>query len=616
MGGMFHIMIIWSNSIDKAKFIIEDLKSNFEIRKVFNVQWDKALFIENLKCFYAHSQKHLNIIEYEKLLLNKKKKCGDGEFLAIIFKDNNPKIENRKTTSGCASVNVNVYDKKIEYRELAKEKYAIHASNDEWETNKDLTVLFGLNIADFCEKYPVDDDKVEVYTKNAIGVGGFENIQQLFYLLNNTIQYCVLRNFECLPSEYTVEGHGDIDLLVENKNYISYLTQAKPIFKENYRVYHTININGADIPFDFRHLGDNYYDMPWEKDILKTRKKEKCFFVPNDENLYFSLLYHAYVQKRSVKPDYLPKLKQYSSAVGCVFNEDPKNVILSIDSFFKQHEYEYIRPKDKSVFYNTANLKHSIYLSRFGLFIRRNEVIVDNQRYISKVYKKENSFVKKGTSYLIKNEYDYLKRLNGCRQFPQVIDYNNSENEWSIELSPLEGVSFDDFYGRIRNQRFSSIMMFVKQMFSILCVLKEKEILHRDVNPQNIIVNKNGRKYDVGLIDFGWAVDVHHKDNCITPSGLGTRNGCPYRPPKGYSDFYSMGVILEKYWGHWPYIKKISDSLKEILSEDYENVDVLSTKISKVKKCIYDRHIGMVDIRRELGVYCRGLKTVIKRLLT
>ena len=60
----FHILIIWSKAIDKKDFIINDLKGHFKIRKIFQVHWDKDLFINNLKCFYAHSQKHLNRYEY------------------------------------------------------------------------------------------------------------------------------------------------------------------------------------------------------------------------------------------------------------------------------------------------------------------------------------------------------------------------------------------------------------------------------------------------------------------------------------------------------------------------------------------------------------------------
>lgn len=574
--GIFHILIIWSNSIDKTGFIINDLKSHFEIRKIFEVHWNKNLFLDNLKTFYAHSQKHLNKEEYHNVLLNKKNTCGDGDFIAVIFKDNNPQFETRTTSSGTALVNVNVYDRKIKYRELSNIGYDIHASNNEWETNKDLTVLFGLNITDFCNKYAVNDDKIEKFTKNAIGVGGFENIQQLFYLLNNTIQYCVLRNFECLPSEYTVEGHGDIDLLVENKNYISYLTHAKQIFKEPYRVYHTIKINGDDVPFDFRHIGDNYYDTSWEANILKTRKKEKCFYIPNSENLYFSLLYHAYVQKPHVKQDYFPKLEQYAKAIELTFNDNPECAISSLDAFLKQYGYEYTRPKDKTVFYNRDNLKFSKYAFRFGEMISRSEVRVDDCVYKTKVYQKENSFFKVATKYLIDREYKYLTKLQNESFFPKVIDYGELDAEFNfIEISKCEGLDPLSFFGMPEHQHLPYIKSFVEETLNVISVLIKHNILHRDLIPQNILITDKNGKCSIKIIDFGWAVDIGEL-NVVTPEGLGSQDR-----NIGYSDVYSLGTTLNKMGTVFEtrYLFRIRNILRQITAGDYADTKSLIHKI-------------------------------------
>ncbi len=580
--GIFHILIIWSNSIDKTDFIINDLKSHFEIRKIFKVHWDKNLFLENLKTFYAHSQKHLNKDEYHHVLLNKKNTCGDGDFIAVIFKDNNPLFETRITSSGTALVNVNVYDRKIKYRELSNIGYDIHASNDEWETNKDLTVLFELNITDFCNKYTVNDDRIEKYTKNAIGVDGFENIQQLFYLLNNTIQYCVLRNFECLPSEYTVEGHGDIDLLVENKNYISYLTQAKQINDEPYRVYHTIKINGDNVPFDFRHIGDNYYDALWESNILESRKKEKCFYIPNSENLYFSLLYHAYVQKPIVKQDYLPKLKQYAKAIELTFNDNPECAISSLDAFLMQYRYEYTRPLDKTVFYNCDNLKFSKYAFRFGELISRSEVRVDDCVYKTKVYQKENSYFKTATKYLIDREYKYLTELQSEPHFPKIIAYGELDAEFGfIEISKCEGINPIEFFKQPTHQHLHYIKSFVEEMLKAITILIKHNILHRDLIPQNILVSENEGKCSINIIDFGWAVDIGDK-NAITPIELGGR----YHEKNGYSDVYSLGVAatdIEKFHGT-RYECRVGNLLRQTTSHNYNDIQSLIKKIEQIQQ--------------------------------
>lgn len=580
--GIFHILIIWSNSIDKTDYIIEDLKSNFEIRKIFRIQWSKFFFIENLKTFYAHSQKHLSSEEYENLLENKKKSCGDENFIVVVFKDQKPKFEYRITSSGTTLVNVNVYDKKIEYRTLSTIGYDIHASNDEWETNKDLTVLFGLNVVDFCDKYSENDDVIENYNEDVIGVRGFESIQQLFYLLNNTIQYCVLRNFECLPNEYTVEGHGDIDLLVEDKNYIAYLTHAKQVFNEPHRVYHTIKINGVEIPFDFRYIGDNYYDISWETDILESRKEERCFYVPNNENLYFSLLYHAYVQKPAVKKDYIPKLKQYAKDLEITFNENPESVISSLDEFLKQLGYEYVRPIDKTVFYNLDNLQFSNYAFRFGDFVSRSTVQVDDREYRTKVYRRENSFFKVATKYLIDREYKYLTELQNEPYFPNIIDYGKIDAEFSyIEIGKCEGLDPIEFFKMPEHQHLPYVKSFVEETLNAIVILIKHNILHRDLLPQNIlVVEKNGRCC-INIIDFGWSVDIGEK-NVYTPVQLGGR----YHDKNGYSDIYSLSIILndiEKFHDT-RYECRIGQMMRQITSLDYDNIQSLVDKVKMVQK--------------------------------
>ena len=49
-------------------------------------------------------------------------------------------------------------------------------------------------------------------------------------MLNNSINYLVLRNHEEFPYNFNLKGHDDIDLLVENLNATVYLTNAKKVF--------------------------------------------------------------------------------------------------------------------------------------------------------------------------------------------------------------------------------------------------------------------------------------------------------------------------------------------------------------------------------------------------
>ncbi|MBO6248553.1 MAG: hypothetical protein J6N54_07070, partial [Bacteroidales bacterium] len=121
--------IIWSSAREYEKIILDDLKSNFKIIKVFAVKWDKERFLDNLKVFYSHSQGHLPPNAYRSLLEGKKRHCGDGEFLVIVFEDPKPDYQLRDTSSGTREVNIRTFEKKAEYRRMTGGGHKIHSSD-------------------------------------------------------------------------------------------------------------------------------------------------------------------------------------------------------------------------------------------------------------------------------------------------------------------------------------------------------------------------------------------------------------------------------------------------------------------------------------------------------
>lgn len=553
-----HILIIWSSVIDKKDYIINDLLSMFHVIRIFEVHWEEDKFFDNYRTFYAHSLKHLNYSVFARVLNTKIRHCGTGKFIVIVFEDPTPDLHERETSSGKRLVNIRVFDKKTQYRKITGGGHKIHSSDDEWETNKDLTLLFGKNIEDFRKTYLGYSTDVESYEHNCVGVGGYDNIEQLFYVLNNTIKYCVLRNFESLPKEYTVEGHGDIDLLVEDCKYMRYLTFAKPVFSESYRVYHTIRIASTDIPFDFRHIGDNYYDMLWEEHILKHRQLEKSlFYVPNKEDLYYSLLYHAYIQKREVRPDYFPKLTSFGKMIGVIFTPDVSSCVSQLDTFMEKEGYEYTRPIDISVVYNKAHISLSKYATRFGDFVKRTvEDGKNGYEYSTTVYKKKDCYVKRGTPWLLRNEESFLNLLQSYPYFPKVLFFNESDNIATLEQTKIDGTEFRIYFVDIKHQTKRHVKSFLKQMLLILKTLNEHQVCHRDVLAENIIVNEVDGKSQVGLIDFGWAVLTTTTDP-KTPKHLGGN----YKPPKGYSDVYTFAQLIVEYWLDVPFVRFLASKL-------------------------------------------------------
>ena len=82
-----HLIIIWENGRYKEKEIIKSISEKFEFIEKYKVNWNKNLFGKNLTTFYGTNLPPNS---------NKEKHCGNGEFLLIIFYDNEDRIVDKQ----------------------------------------------------------------------------------------------------------------------------------------------------------------------------------------------------------------------------------------------------------------------------------------------------------------------------------------------------------------------------------------------------------------------------------------------------------------------------------------------------------------------------------------
>ena len=345
-----HLFIIWQNARDKQNEILDDIKQNFEIIQVYDMEWSKEKFANNLTRFYgtnlpAGSGKEVH--------------CGNGKFLLIIVKDLNPVYEDRKTSKGTKYVNIHLFDKKDEYRMLTGGGHKIHATNNEIETNHDLTLLLGKNVEDYLRENSQEwNGQIQDISQDLIGSNGWNNATQMFYALNNCVNYAILRNYESLPEEIYVNEHNDIDLICESMEEVAYVLNAKPMHSEPYRVQHEAKVEDKYAYFDLRHIGDDYYDRALEERILKNRVfNEKGFYVLEKQDYFYTLLYHAFVQKPEFKKDYKIKLKNMGiEKVNENTTMEEYGTILK--KWMLKNEYSAVKPIDKTVFFVKENLEY------------------------------------------------------------------------------------------------------------------------------------------------------------------------------------------------------------------------------------------------------------------
>ncbi len=345
-----HIFIIWQHARHAEEKIIEEISQNLEIQAVKEMVWDKKYFSDNLSRFYGVKLPNRSY---------KERHCGRGPFLLVIVSDHNPNYPIRSTSRGDERVNTNIFDLKELFREWTGGGHKIHATNDQKEVAHDLALLLGLE----AEKYlsnSVDkwDGVVEKNNQNLVGAETWNDLNELFYVLNNTVSYLVLRNFDGMPEKYSLEEHGDIDLLTDDLASIIYISNAKRLFRRSYRVHYSVRIAGELIPFDFRYVGDEYYDKSWQKDILENRTMyNDAMYIPGENDHFYSLLYHAVVHKEIIASDYKSRLEMMYRGLSVKDNaEGWMNDIVCIksllDDFMQSQTYFYTDPYDLSVYFN------------------------------------------------------------------------------------------------------------------------------------------------------------------------------------------------------------------------------------------------------------------------
>lgn len=341
MSRELHVIIIWEKARQYTQAVEE------EILKVFNIVckcqycWDSSNASENYAAFYGEK---LEDIQY------KVEHCGKGSFIVYIVEDNNPKYQIRETTSGTRKVNTNLFDLKIVLRGMTGGGHQIHASDTSTEANTNSLSLFGKKITEAAFELKNMQDKAATeepikVRRNITGVDGWKNWNEFFDILNKCTEYVVLRNYETIL-EQNKEQHGDTDLLVYDREAAKAIIAGNKVFWGKERVLYSIKIAGREELIDLRYVGDNYYCRDWQTTIIERRcmHESNIFYVADNEEQSYMLLYHALVHKPFLSRDYSKKLEEL---FGELTREGLKK---KLKEFMNVNKYQYVLPKDDSVY--------------------------------------------------------------------------------------------------------------------------------------------------------------------------------------------------------------------------------------------------------------------------
>lgn len=174
----------------------------------------------------------------------------------------------------------------------------------------------------------------------------WNSLNDFFDCLNQNAYYVILRNFETINSDYISQEHPDIDILCHDRKAFVGLSKSVSRNSNTHDLVHrAICINNHIVDLDVRCVGDGYYDSNWEEEILRTRQLyHDNFYVPNNENYYYSLLYHALFQKKQISSDYTQRLSYLANRINLV--EASGISIDTLQTYMRKKGYLFTYPEN------------------------------------------------------------------------------------------------------------------------------------------------------------------------------------------------------------------------------------------------------------------------------
>ena len=322
---------------------------------------------------------------------------------------------------------------------------------------------------------------------------------------------------------------------------------------KNSKNKNNMNENEKNSNNDYETYQKNFFNLPFlnNNDEINNNENDKnnCFSSMNENN---NEIYKKEPNNNRIQSAIKEKLIKANSFQRNKIKEEIKDLNKKIRTFSsspftinttinrnkdnKISHYEIGKVIGKGAYATVKICKNKITQEKFAMKIYEKKILNDN--------------IKKKC---ILREIEILKKLN----HPNIVKlYGTIISDKNILLIQelVNGISLRDFYNKeIRNQKnisekkYKILTLIFKQIFSAFDYIHKKNIFHRDIKLENILLTKN---YEIKIIDFGFG--LYNPRNYLQKFFCGTPN---YMAPeiimkKEYdgqkADMWSLGILLYK----------------------------------------------------------------------
>lgn len=203
-------------------------------------------------------------------------------------------------------------------------------------------------------------------------------------------------------------------------------------------------------------------------------------------------------------------------------------------------------------------------------------------------------------------EIQALTKLDGCENIVQMYDYEFGRNpktkqvEGHIYLEFIDGENLKE--SNYRLQKVSDKYYIIKQILAGLRLAHSKGIIHRDINPQNIMVTSDN---DVKIIDFGickikGAIQSETTFQFATNRYAAPEVGYHSENATESSDIYSLGAVIYFLFTNTepPVPDTFAATLATVSGLDIDLKDILAKMVATEPS---ERYEDLVDVELALS---------------
>lgn len=194
-----------------------------------------------------------------------------------------------------------------------------------------------------------------------------------------------------------------------------------------------------------------------------------------------------------------------------------------------------------------------------------------------------------------------------------ILDVGSEDQRHYLVMEYVEGIDLEEYIQRNKPLSLNEAIRIMDQVLSAIICAHQHGVIHRDLKPQNILMDKMG---NIKIVDFGIAVALNKSTMTQTNTAIGSVHYMSPEQARGsittkQSDIYSLGIILyELIMGQVPFggenavavaLKHFQEPTPSMRRQNIEIPQPLENVVMRATaKDARDRYKSVVEMKKDL----------------